>query len=131
MNGHLGSILTMFPEGKITVEYFNMQPVAGSGWGPRTDKKRMTGVLQCIGGRRVANKNGNLVLERKMRFWSNVSLTVGWFIDDGQYVYRIGLPDDDWTDYADMVVYDCERVVGADGTETIEPAFSQGGGQLV
>jgi hypothetical protein len=123
-------MLTAFPEGKVSVQIFNMQPLNGSGWGPRTDVKTMAGVLQCTGGRRVRKSNGNLVLERKMRFWSNVPLTVGWFLDDGQYVYRIGLPDDDWSDYADFVIYDLERLVGADGTEVVEPAFNQGGGHF-
>jgi hypothetical protein len=65
-----------------------------------------------------------------MRYWSDTPLQVGWFIDDGKYVYRVGIPDDDWSDEADMTIYTLERVVGADGTETVEPAFDQGTGSF-
>jgi hypothetical protein len=130
VNGAFGSILTAFPEAKITVTYFNMQPLPGSGYGPRTDIETLSGVLQCVGGRRVGTRNGNAVIERQMRYWSDTPLQVGWFIDDGKYVYRIGIPDDDWSDEADMTIYTLERVVGADGTETVEPAFDQGTGSF-
>ena len=131
MNGALGSMLTMFPEAKVPVQYFNMQPVNGSGWGPRTDVRNFSGVLQCTGGRRVKDSHGNLVIERQMRFWTSEDLQVGWFIDDGQYVYRLGIPDNSWTNEAGFTVYDCERVVGNDGTETVEPPFQQGGGAVI
>ena len=127
MNGALGSVLTSFPEAKVPVQYFDMQPLPGSGYGPRTDVRLLRGVLQCVGGRRVRTANGNLVIERQMRYWSDTPLQVGRFLDDGKYVYRVGIPDDDWSDEADMVIYTLERVVGADGTETVQPAFRQGG----
>ena len=130
MNGAFGSMLTAFPEAKVNVTYFNMQPLPGSGYGPRTDVKALRGVMHCVGGRRVRTANGNAVIERQMRYWSDTPLQVGWFIDDGKYVYRVGIPDDDWSDEADMTIYTLERVVGADGTETVEPAFDQGVGSF-
>ncbi len=128
MNGALGNVLASFPEAKIPVQYFDMQPLPGGGYGPRTDVQLLMGILQCVGGRRVGTKNRNAVIERQMRYWSDVPLQVGRFIDDGKYVYRIGIPDDDWSDETEMVIYTCERVVGDDGTLTVEPAFSQIGG---
>ena len=130
MNGALGSVLAQFPEARVTVTYFNMQPLPGSGYGPRTDIRVLTGVLQSTGGRRVRTANGNVVIERGNKFWSDTLLQVGWFIDDGQYVYRVGMPDDDWADYSDLTIYNIERVVGADGTEIVEPAFEQGEGKF-
>ena len=128
MNGSLGNVLACFPEGKTQVQYFAMEALTGGGYGPRTDVRLLSGVLQCAPGRRVGTKNRNLVLERGCKYWSDEKLEVGRFIDDGEFVYRIGMPDDDWTDYSEMVIYDCERLVGDDGTPTVQPAFSQIGG---
>ncbi len=128
--GAWGSILNQFPEAKVKVQYFNMQPLNGSGYGPRTDIQNFTVAFQCTVGRQVKNVNGNLVLQRGIRFWFEGTLNIGWFIDDGQYVYRIGMPDNSWTNEAGFTVYDAFRLVGADGTEVVEPAFAQGGGVI-
>lgn len=128
MNGALGNALASFPEAKVKVQYFDMQPLPSGGYGPRTDIRLLFGVFQTTGGRRVKTANGNLVIERGCRYWSDRPLQTGRFLDDGKYVYRVGMPDSDWTSYSEMVVYDCERLVGDDGTPTVEPAFSQIGG---
>lgn len=130
MNGAWGSMLTQFPEAKVELEYFDMQPLDGSGYGPRTDVKKITVVFQRTLGRKVESSNGNLVLRRGIRFWYPGTLVVGRFVDDGEFVYRVGMPDNSWTNEAGFTVYDCFRVVGADGTETVEPAFKQGGGVI-
>lgn len=130
MNGAFGSLLDQFPESMVDLQYFNMPALDGSGYGPRTDVQKITVVFQCTLGRKVESENGNLVLRRGVRFWYEGTLNVGWFVDDGEFVYRIGMPDNSWTNEAGFTVYDCFRVVGADGTETVEPAFKQGGGVI-
>ena len=130
MNGAFGSILTAFPEARTAVSYFNQIALAGSGWQGSGSAVIVSGILQCTGGRRVKVANGNTVIERQMRFWIDQELRVGWFINDGLFTYRLGIPDNEWDKEAGFFVYDCERVVGADGTEAVEPAFSQGGGNF-
>jgi hypothetical protein len=120
----------MFPETQILVDYFDQQPLDGAGYGPRTDFSKVRGILQCTRGRRVRSANGNLVIERGIRFWTEKELQTGRFISDGVYVYRIGIPDNSWGHEAGFFIYDCERVVGTDGTETVEPPFTHGVGQL-
>ena len=57
MNGALGNVLASFPEAKIPVQYFDMQPLPGGGYGPRTDVQLLMGILQCDG----RNKNFHLI----------------------------------------------------------------------
>jgi hypothetical protein len=130
VNGALGNILTAFPENRQVVDYYDQQPLHGSGYGDKTDRKKISGIIQCNGGRRVRTANGNLVLERRVRFWTDTELVVGRFISDGEYVYRLGIPDDSWGSEVGMYIYDCERVVGGNGLEPVEPAFTHGKGDF-
>jgi len=125
--GAFGSILTAFPETRQAVDYYDQKPLDGSGYGDKTDRQKVSGIIQCFGGRRVRTANGNLVLERRVRFWTETELIVGRFISDGEYVYRLGIPDDSWGAEVGMFVYACERVVGGDGLEPVEPPFTHGG----
>jgi hypothetical protein len=118
-------MILAFPEQLQTVNYFDMQPGHGSGYGQRMDVKPIQGILQCTEGRRVKNQNGNWVVTRGVHFWYEGVLVMGRFIDDGQMVYRI-VKDDDWTTESGFAVYSLERVTGADGTELTEPAFNDG-----
>jgi hypothetical protein len=125
MNGAYGSIMQAFPEQLITVTYFAMDPKHGSGWETRTQVRQIQGVLQCTGGRKVKESNGNLVTARTLNFWSEEELEAGRFIDDGSSVYRIA-SDNEWIREVGYTVYGLERVVAADGTETLDPDFSEG-----
>jgi hypothetical protein len=127
MSGVYGDILTAFSEQLIEVDYFDMQPKHDGGFADRTDKRKVSGVLQCVEGRRVKNQNGNLVTTRGMAFWSEEVLQAGRFIDDGVLVYRIA-GDDEWIREAGFTRYPISRVTGADGTEMVEPEFSKGTG---
>ena len=129
--GAFGNMLTMFPETQIMVDYFDQQPLHGGGYGPRTDKSKVRGMLQCTTGRRVRTANGYKVIGRGMRFWTEAPLQAGRFISDGVYVYALAIPaSDDWEREAGFYIYDCERVLGQDGTEIVEPSFTHGTGQL-
>ena len=130
--GAFGNMLLMFPETKIMVDYFDMQPLSGSaGFGPRTDIQKVPGILQCTTGRRVRTASGNKIIGRGMRFYTEVQLQAGRFISDGTYVYSLAIPkQDDWNREAGFYIYEVERVTGQDGTETIEPAFNHGLGNL-
>jgi hypothetical protein len=132
VNGVYGSILTAFPEQFADVLYFDMAPLASSGWGPRTDKKKIRAtVVQCTTGRKVKDSNGNLVISRDMELWSEELLQAGRFVEfeeDGAFaVYRIS-GDNEWRREAGFVVYSLAKVVAADGTEGADPAFSNGTG---
>jgi len=129
--GAFGNMLTMFPETKIVVDYFDMQPLHGGGYGPRTDWSKVYGILQCTTGRRVRHANGNKIIGRGMRFWTETPLQAGRFISDGVYTYTLAIPSqDDWDREAGFYIYDLERVTGQDGTETVEPSFNHGVGSL-
>lgn len=130
MSGAYGSILTAFPEQFDQVEYFDMQPLVGSGWGPRTDKLTIAAVvIQCTTGRKIKDSNGNLVTFRGMELWTEELLKAGRFVDfeeDGESsVYRI-MGDNAWRREAGFTVYSLEKVVAADGTEVVDPGFSTG-----
>jgi hypothetical protein len=129
--GAFGNMLLMFPETKILVDYFDMQPLNGAGYGPRTDIAKVPGILQCTTGRRVKTASGNKIIGRGMRFWTETQLQAGRFISDGVYVYSLAIPSqDDWNSEAGFYIYDVERVTGQDGTEIVEPSFTHGLGQL-
>jgi hypothetical protein len=126
VNGAYGSILTAFPEQFIDVLYFDMAPLHSSGWGPRTDIVTIeASVVQCSTGRMIKNSNGNLVMGRGIQLWTEEDLVMGRFVDDGTLVYRI-LKDDSWITEAGFNVYQLSKLVGADDTETVDPAFSLG-----
>ena len=129
--GAFGNMLLMFPETKIMVDYFDMQPLNGAGYGPRTDFSKVSGILQCTTGRRVKTASGNKIIGRGMRFWTETPLQAGRFISDGIYVYALAIPaSDDWKSEGGFYIYDVERVTGQDGTEIVEPGFTHGLGQL-
>jgi len=129
--GAFGNMLTMFPETKIAIDYFDMQPLNGAGYGPRTDWSKVYGILQCTTGRRVRHANGNKIIGRGMRFWTETQLQAGRFISDGVYTYSLAIPaQDDWNHEAGFYIYDLERVTGQDGTETVKPTFNHGVGSL-
>jgi hypothetical protein len=132
MSGAYGSMMTMFPETQILVDYFDQQPLHGGGYGPRTDFSKVRGMLQCTTGRRVKTGNGYKTIGRGMRFWTETRLQAGRFISDGVYVYALAIPSqDDWDREGGFFIYDCERVDGQDGTEIVEPSFNHGVGNLV
>jgi hypothetical protein len=132
VSGVYGSILPAFGEQVVSVLYFDMQPLHGAGWGPRTDLKTVDGILQCTKGRKVKDSNGNLVVTRRMEFWTEDILVTGRFLDfqDDEFnVYRI-VGDNAWDRESGFNVYEIARVVGNDGTEVVEPAFSTGQGNF-
>jgi hypothetical protein len=130
MSGVYGSILSAFSEQFQPVTYFDMAPLVGAGWGPRTDITVISAaVMQCKEGRKVKNSNSNLVTTRGMELWTEELLVAGRFIDDGEYVYRIA-GDNEWRKEAGFTVYALSKVVASDGTEVTEPAFANGEGDF-
>jgi hypothetical protein len=128
-----GSLILAFPEQFMDVTYFNMLPKQGSGWEARTDVRTIRGIVQCKGGRKLVDANGNLVVTRNTQLWTQEVLEVGRFVEFTETgrtaVYRLSA-DDEWDKEGGFNVYNCDKVVGANGIETKEPTFTSGGYKL-
>jgi hypothetical protein len=133
MGGVYGNHMLAFPEQFINCAYFDQAALPDSGYGPETGGETVRGVLQCTLGRRVETRNGNLVRERKMAFWTTHRLVVGKFLrlpaSEGAHVYRIK-GSNDWRREAGFTEYALERVVGADGDENVDTVPNVGTGSF-
>lgn len=128
MSGAYGELLLAFPEQQEQIAYFDMQAV-GSRYGPPTGVQTITGAIQRI-ERRVKENNGNLVTVRERYLWTDAVLVSGKFIrDEDGLTYRI-TADSEWLREAGFTRYTVERVVGADGTDSVDADINYGAGSF-
>jgi len=131
MGGVHGTVMPFYTEELVPVTYFNMLPAIASGYGARLSEKIIRVVIHTYSappnaeGDKARKVNDFVVNEKKPFMWAEDALTVGWFILHEDDVYRI-VSANRWEREGDMVHYALEKVVGSDGTDTVNPAFNTG-----
>ena len=133
MGGVYGNHIMAFPEQFISVDYFDQAALADGSYAAPTGSKTVRGVLQCTLGKVIDTRNGNLVRERKMSFWTAADLVVGKFLrmpaSEGRHTYRVK-GSNDWRREAGFTVYALERVVGASGDDNLDTVPNVGTGSF-
>lgn len=130
-----GSMTVHFTEEFRSFTYFQMDPRVTSGYGPRLNEQRARGVLHMYSapptaeGVKLRDVGHNLVIEKKPFLWARIVIPVGWFIEYNSDVYRV-LSHNEWDFEASMTIHGLERVVGDDGTVSVDPAFNLGNDSL-
>lgn len=130
-----GPMMVHFSEEFREITYFQMDPEINSGYGARLNEGKTRGVVHMYSapptaeGVKLRDVGHNLVIEKKPFLWARKAIDVGWFVDDGLDVYRV-LSQNRWDFEASMTIHGLERVVGDNGTDTVNPAFYLGGDSL-
>ena len=127
-----GSMMVHFSEEFRAIQYFQMDPNVASGYGDRYNEGSTRGVVHMYSapptaeGTKLRDVQSNLVVEKKPFLWARKKIEIGWFIDDGEDVYRV-LSHNKWEFEGSMTIHGLEKVVGDNGTDTVDPPFNFGG----
>lgn len=123
------NMLVHWPEQFRQFTYFNMIPKINSGYSidPATPPKTIWGVLQN-NTTMVKESNGNLVSQSQELLWTDEVLTMGYFVQFGEVIFRI-VPANDWENEGGFSWYNLERLVGDNGTP-IDQTFENGSTQI-
>lgn len=126
-----GSMTVHFTEEFRPFTYFQMDPRVTSGYENKRNITRARGVVHMYSapptaeGVKLRDVGHNLVIEKKPFLWSRTVVPVGWFIEYNSDVYRV-LSHNEWDFEASMTIHGLEKVVGDDGSVTVNPAFNLG-----
>jgi hypothetical protein len=87
MAGVYGNMLLAFPELIKEYEVFKMEPHIGGGYGPRYDKRTVTGYMSWRKHREMGIEGGATVRNDRGTFWEQCDLRTGEsVIEDGCFV---------------------------------------------
>jgi hypothetical protein len=127
--GVYGEPLLAFQEQLQEINYYDMPPLQETGYGPRQSYGTIRGVMQTSESR-IKQSNGNLVLAVVRFLWTDEMVIAGKFIqgDDG-VIYRV-VADNDWTREGGFTRFTLEKLVGANGDDTLDPGMSVGTGNF-
>ena len=121
-----GDLLLAFPEQRRTINVYKMTPQINGGW-TKVDGSdiTVTGIYQNTRGNMLKDSNGNLVQSAGFEFWTNTRDLDGCFTQINGRVYRFnGSTSWDWE--GGYQRYSMEKVVGNDGTESINVTWNTG-----
>lgn len=130
MGGVYGDIITSFPEQRRLVTVYEMTPGINGGWTIVPNMSiQISAIFQNTRKKSVVDSNGNLVYVSGQQLWTETSKLDGWFTNIDGNVYRI-TGQNNWDYEGGHYAYDLEKVVGGDGTESVNPAWNTGGNTL-
>lgn len=126
MSGIYGEILLAFPEQFRTVTVYDMTAKVNGGWTQVAGSSRtIKAIYQNTSGRRIQDSNGNLVKTSGLELWSQSGELTGLFTELDGTVYRLS-SDNNWSHEGGYYKYSMEKVVGNDGTESINTSWNSG-----
>lgn len=94
--------------------YFNMAAKTNSGYTISSNPVQFWGVLQNNTSL-VKESNGNTVQETHENLWTSEKLTIGWYVQFEETIFRI-IPSNDWSNEGGFFNYTLERQPGDNGT---------------
>lgn len=125
--GVYGNMLLAWPEQRRSVTVFDMTPKINGGWDIVADSQQtVRGIYQNTTGQHIKDSNGNLVKSNGLEFWTEKTGLDGKFLTytNGK-IYRL-IASNNWTFEGGFMRYSLEKVVGNDGTESVQPAWNLG-----
>jgi hypothetical protein len=125
MSGIYGDTLLHFAEQFQEVEYYNMNPLINAGFEKVGTPETINVIFHNTKPKAVKDSNGNLVFVKGLEVWSIDALNPGWFIKEGEDVYRIG-EENKWSFEASFYAYGLSKVVGDDGEIVNDPVYNEG-----
>lgn len=126
MNGIYGDVLLAFAEQFRTFKAFTMEALINGGWALDEDSEiTVQGIMQNGSGKHLKDSNGNLVTTRGLEFWTREENLDGYFISFEEDIYRLETSND-WTFEGGYTRYSLSKVVGNNGTESIDPSWNTG-----
>jgi hypothetical protein len=117
-------MLLHFPEQFRPFTYFNMTAKVNSGYDISSNPVTYWGVLQNS-TTMVKDSNGNLATAGNEFLWTDQALTMGWFVQFGDIVYRI-IPSGDWITEGGFTQYSLQKIIGDNGSLATQ-AWAMGG----
>lgn len=106
-----GDMLGFFPEIFREFDYFSMSPEITGGYSNRTEEVKIKGVLQNVNSGLLRQEGDTIAGTSHPVLWTRSILLLGYFIKDGETVYRITRTND-WVRQGNFYKYDLESVVG-------------------
>lgn len=120
-----GDLLLAFPEQRRKLTVYKMSPKINGGWVQDGESEVVTGIYQNSSGKQLKDSNGNLVQTAGFEFWSERADLNAYFTQINGDVYRL-LSSNNWKYEGDFERYSLEKVVGNDGTESVDIAWNTG-----
>ncbi len=127
MSGIYGDMLLHFTEQNEDLLAFKMTPRQNGGWDTVVGSSvAFVGIIQNTGGSRIKDGNGNLVKTDGMEVWTERGGLDGYFLGWKGNIYRVGMGSGDWERQGGFYRYSLEKVVGNDGSESIDTSWNTG-----
>lgn len=121
-----GDLLLAFPEQMRSISVFDMTAKMNGGWAvDESSRTTVRGIFQNTRGNQTKDQNGNLVQSQGVEFWSKTGDLNGKFATIQNKVYRL-TSSNDWNFEGGFFRYSLEKVIGNDGTESINTAWNTG-----
>lgn len=128
--GIYGDSLTAFSEQFRDVDYYNQDPTINAGFENKTHSVTKRVIIHSTGKKAVVGSNGNLVYVNRKEIWHSKELIPGYFVSFDNDVYRIN-EENNWYFEDGFYKYGISKVVGNDGTITVQPPFEYGAGDML
>jgi hypothetical protein len=121
-----GDLLLAFPEQKRSLTVYQMKAKINGGWDIIDgSSKNVSGIYQNTRGKQLKDSNGNLVASAGFEFWTSDQELDGWFTQIKGNVYRL-ISSNNWTYEGGYERYSLEKVVGNNGTESVDITWNTG-----
>ena len=115
--GVYGDMLSFFPELRRVFSNFEMKVKLVSGYEPRINERKVTGVLQYKKAGSLDIEGDNLADTDVPVFYTRIECKKGSFLSDLNNVYRIS-KDNKWYFEGGFYCYVLEKVIGTTDTQT-------------
>lgn len=125
MSGIYGDMLLYFPEQRRSITVYSMTPKMNGGWDRIHDDAVVTGIWQHTRPKQIKDSNGNLVETSGLEFWSETGGLNGRFTDLDGAVFRLQSKQD-WAHEGGFYRYSLDKVVGNNGTESVDTSWNTG-----
>ena len=130
MSGVYGDNLLAFPEQYRTLTIFKMDPAINGGWTVVAGSSRtVRGIYQNSRGHAIKDSNGNLAQTAGFEFWTSQKDIGGDFTEIDGKVYRLNASND-WNHEGGFIRYSLEKLVGNNGTESVNITWNTGTGSF-
>lgn len=125
MSGVYGDMLLFFPEQRRSITVYSQTAKMNGGWTKNNDDRSVTGIWQHTRPKALKDSNGNTVKSSGLEFWSEEADLGGLFTVLEGDVYRL-LSNQPWAFEGGFYRYELDKVVGNDGTESINTSWNVG-----